>query len=296
MLAVPPAKDDKQAYSRYCAGLDALIRLDGKAPTTLVAAAAAIADIRIRTQALILAARDPLANRDALLGMLDQDGTDAEWLAICELLDEQRPMQLAEHLLRGLSLTLKISVHDPGRIGGSRHRSVSRYGASVITFPDGYPPFALYYCTTAQEEGGVVLTSGFQTVLWVRAEIDRSGGYYCKGDVSLDRDAARIFLLARMTRPWSLPDLEPTKKSNLEWQDAATFTAEATLIYAHICSEQQALVSELVKEGVLPKVEMDRFPARITATIEDIRQHASAPLPALPFAQPAVRSGQQPQP
>jgi hypothetical protein len=287
LLTQAPAKEDEAATCRYRSALDALIRLDGPAPAAVVAAAAA--DARFRTHAIILAARDAKADGDALAGMLDAPLGDAEWLATCELLEDQRPPKLAEHLLGGLTLTLELAVHD-AHSGGGHGMFSSRFGTSRVSFPDGFPPYPLYYLTTKQEPGAVVLTGGFLAVHWVRVEIGASGSGYCKGDASVDRDAARIDLLGRLTRPWSLTQLKPLEWKTVVWTDADTYRTEATAAYEGIRAERQRIVDALIEQRVLTPDAGERLPAKIEVAIDDQRTDASTPLPALPFpAKPVAK-------
>jgi hypothetical protein len=280
LLAQVPPKEDEPASCRYRSALDALNRLDGMAPPAVVAGAAA--DPRFRAQAIILAARDAATNHDALLALLDATLDDASWLAVCELLEDSRAPKLAQHLLGGLNLKLALTVSEE-HVGGSSGMFSSRFGTSRLTFPDGFPPYPLYYLTTKPEPGAVILTGRYATVYWIRAEVEKSGSGYCKGDSSVDRDAARIDLLGRLTRPWSLPQLKPMVHETVVWKDAAAYRTEAVADYEKIDAERQRILDALIEQHVLPPDAPQRVMKPIEVTLLDLRHDRSEPLPELPF-------------
>ena len=132
--------------------LDTLIRLDAEVPAEVLMAGL---DDELLTETLLLLARDPDTNADAILALMDhgEPGAQHRWAAAAVLL-ATHPPGLARRLVEKLDLCLTLVVRDPGS-SLSSHQFGGGSGGRWSTSHEFFPPLALYYLHSAPRRGAV---------------------------------------------------------------------------------------------------------------------------------------------
>ena len=167
--------------------LDSLIQLDAAIPPDMLQP---IFDLHHRAAAIILASNSVQGLEPNLLKLMDENLSDAEWLAIGNTLSEAKAPGFAASLLREIKIEVSVFVtDDPSAgygIGGDFGSGSSNCGGG-IRMPDGFPPVAYYWLTTSPQHKSVALGPGPHPVYYGRGVIPDNGGY-AAGSGSSSRD------------------------------------------------------------------------------------------------------------
>ncbi|HEX8188414.1 MAG TPA: hypothetical protein VF586_08685, partial [Pyrinomonadaceae bacterium] len=137
LLADPDAGGWEGARVRR-ASLDALIQLGAEVPAEALLPLKPSAPDEV----IILLARAPHQNRQALLSLFVDQSPDAHWLAVGNLLAETRAPGFASRLLAGLKIAGDVYVYDHEGERGYGVGGCGGCGCGCETFrpPDEYPP------------------------------------------------------------------------------------------------------------------------------------------------------------
>jgi hypothetical protein len=269
-----PPEGDLMAKRVHAVVLDALARLPGTTPPAVVAAAITA---KHPIEAIILAAREPAAHRQALEGLLGDTSEDAEWLTVRELLLPLRPPALAEDLLGGLTLRLQVDVSETGIAQGGG-RFGARLGCGSRRYEDDFPPCAVYRLALWPADGDAVLLDGWRRVYWSRHELP---GVPSTRDYPLRRDEARLELLARLAER-ERPGFEERTRLGVAWSGPEALLAAIASERARLAQARDALIAPLITAGLLPADAATRFPPRIVVAVADLRSVKEPALPVIP--------------
>lgn len=263
----------QEAFVRHAA-LDALIRLDAEVPAeTLLPLYQTEPD-----EVLILLARNPEKNQQALLGLFDDDAPDARWLALGNLLAVQGTPGFAARLLGGLKIEANVYVYDregDRNIGGGDNGG---HGCGVGGSRDEtLPPVIYYHLTTGARPGATVFATGRENVYYERTP----WAAYC--DVSwlaLERDHVRVDYLADMlgTTEEDLGlDARPFRE--VVCKDAVHCLRALAGVRDEIRRAYSSTLSRLLERGMLDAAEAAELKPDITLNLTDHRDKRTFPLP-----------------
>lgn len=209
---------------------DALIQMDATVPPD------ALLPFRAehRAEVMILLIRNR-GSEPVLLGMIEADISDTEWLAVANVLLERRSPKLFEKLLVGLPVThpFEVTDHDMpfGRVGWL----VDELPASPPPrrLPDGFPPTGLYNLTRFPRNQSSLLAHGPTNILFRRTVVPTNGSVSWYTDARDGVKSARIEyrqeMLAALTRQplSSVRQLfQPTTR--IRWRTAAQLNKEVS--------------------------------------------------------------------
>jgi hypothetical protein len=177
------------------AALDALIRLNAEVPAEkLLPLYASSPD-----EVVILLARAPKQNEQALLSLFVEEIPDVRWAAVGNLLAESRPNGFAARLLSGLKVEANVYVYDGegdyGHSGGCGGGSGG--GCSHFRMSDELPPVGYYTLGMDALRGAVVFAPGRHTVYYLRSLTQGPCGDGFYGGY-VERDERRVEYLADM--------------------------------------------------------------------------------------------------
>jgi hypothetical protein len=263
----------QEAFVRHAA-LDALIRLDAEVPAeSLLPLYGSEPD-----EVLILLAREPEKNQQALLGLFDDDTPDARWLALGNMLAAQGTHGFAARLLGGLKIEASVYLYDregDHNIGGGSNGGC---GCGVGGSRDrSLPPVVYYHLTTGARPGATVFVTGRQNVYYERTP----WAAYC--DVSwlaLERDHVRVDYLADMlgTTGEDLGlDARPFRE--VVCKDSAQCRKALAGVRDEIQRAYSSTLSRLLERGLLDAAEVAELKPDITLNLNDYRDKKTFPLP-----------------
>jgi hypothetical protein len=253
---------------------DSLIRLDAEVPSeTLLPLYQSSPD-----EVLILLAREPKKNSQALLGLFTDDATDERWLAIGNLLAEAPAQGFAARLLGGLKIEASVYIYDRegdhNLYGGDNGGHGCGVGGGV---DETLPPIFYYHLTTNARRGVTVFATGPRTVYYERT----LWGAYCGDDWrALERDFVRVEYLAGLlgaTEDNFGLDARPFRE--VVCKDAAQCRKALASLRDEIRRAYSSALARLLKEGLLDAAETAELKPDITLDITDARDKKSFPLP-----------------
>jgi HEAT repeat protein len=257
------------------AALDALIRLDAEVPAEkLLPLYQSSPD-----EVVILLARSPEQNREALLPLFVEETPTARWLAVGNLLAESRAPGFAARLLRELKIEASLYVYD--REGGHNYGLGGGDGASCGCGGGGsgggeFPPVSYYVLTDTAGRGATVAAPGRHVVYYVR----RSFPCPCSGTYDFERDSLRAEYLAGLldtTEEDLKLDARPLRE--IVCKDAAECRRAVVAVRDEIEQSYAALLSRLLEVNLLDAAETAELRPDITLDITDSREAKSFPLP-----------------
>lgn len=271
------APEDSEEYAYTQSLFDALIQLHASVP----------ADVLLpfwkqrRAEVLLLLARNP-GNEKALLAMMDDPINTAEWLAVCNLLFEQRSMAFFRKTLAQLKITHTFVVKDwkgqYGLCGGA-------IGSAIIErrFPRHYPPIALYQLDFAEGNHSApddesLAFKGPQNV-FVRRTVVATDSEESWIDLNFfhELEPYRTEYLALAFTDLSV---ERAGKilfgwSDIEWQGPDDFNARVEAGLASQAADIQQLLASIQARGL----DAHGLSLAIKPVIDDFRHKDRSPLP-----------------
>src|SRR5262249_37818130 len=153
-------------------------------------------------EVLILLAKSPRDNAQALLSLAQDRITRVRWLAVCNLLTEIKEPKFAALLLKDLKIDASVVVSEDGNVGvGEGSSWVACGGGAAFSVPDDYPPAALYTLTQYATRGAVVAAPGKHAIYYERRVVQpglRNQVSVGGGDSGGDKDERRAEYLAAL--------------------------------------------------------------------------------------------------
>lgn len=257
--------------------LDALIRLDA---CPLVSALMPHYDARSEEVLILLA--EPRAGRDdALLDVLKRE-SGILWYAAAGLLVEDEAPGLAAELLRGLRLTLEVTVEDgrPGDTSGGF--GMGGIGHGVLYPVKGFPPIANYSFWDFPVRGAVVLTGGPRPVYYTRKACAADAGLPSSGHRSLmDAPTAedRLALLDELIDHW-LP-VKAVEPLTVRWTTPQDYRGRVAAARQQLARDAASLIDIAKQEGRITADEAAGLRIPIDVRVRDERGRKQHPLPPL---------------
>jgi len=268
---VPPVKK---------AALDALISLDSDVPFEYLRAGLH-ADYIAET--LILLARDPEINMQALLDLMDF-GTvkDQHWWATAGILASLEPKGLAARLLPEVRLSLSVAVRDPGSQESLHH--FEGYGGRGFWRSTGtlFPPRPTYVFTTRPKKGAVVLQAKPVVIYYLRSEGARSG----ISAVGLGHTTRSKFALSCIVAMIDGPKdgllTECEHRREIDWIDEGDLRKKIDAAIDQLHARFGRLLHTLRMEGLLAPGACEEMLPEIKVHVQDVREIKSPPLREFP--------------
>jgi len=278
--ALKALADDESpdAWLATSAVIDSLLQLEADIPAGVIMSL----NQRYTGEKVIMLARNPLANKDALLEVM-RSNTGVAWRAAGNLLAAAKAPGLAALLLKDLRLSVTVLVVDPHSGGGvgSGNSVCGLSGLAMIAVPQEYPPIGLYGLAESPSRGFVVLAPGPRTVYYSRTVV--SPGTRAPGPSSAPlygRNEAIIeYLVILLAIPPGELGLKTEETYSEEWKGAAALTERLIQIRAQVTAKYQSVAARLIDAGLLTEPEWAELGPRIEIHLTDFRSNKSAPLP-----------------
>jgi hypothetical protein len=255
------------------AALDALIRLDAQVPAeTLLALSGYAPD-----EAVILLARAPEMNQQALLSLFMDGSPVARWLAVGNLLAGARAPGFAARLLAELKIEASVYVYEREDLRGYGAGSNGGCGCGVETGPEGFPPVSFYELTTGDMRGAVLVAPGRRTVYYVRTPWRGCRG----GPGGGRRDDMRVEYVAELlgTTEGELK-LEASPFREVVCQDERQCRRSLAALRDEVVGGYADALKRLLDAGLLDQAEAAGLKPDITLRLNDWRDRRPFPLPS----------------
>ena len=260
------------------ASLDALIQLGAEVPAeTLLPLKQSAPD-----EVIILLARAPHQNQQALLSLFVDASPDSHWLAVGNLLAEARAAGFAARLMAGLKIAGDVYVYDYEGERGYGAGGCGGCGCGCNTFrsPDEYPPVFHYSLTTVSYGGAVVVAPGRRTVYYVRSAspaCDCGGGSGC----GPAKDQYRVEYVADLlgtTEEELKLEFRPSRE--VVCREARQCRLALAAVRDEIVVGHAAALKRLLDAGLLDAAEAAELKPDITLRLNDSRERRPFPLPS----------------
>ncbi|HYY93776.1 MAG TPA: hypothetical protein VE713_04610 [Pyrinomonadaceae bacterium] len=251
------------------AALDALIRLDAEVPSEKLLPLYQSSPEEV----VILLARSPEQNRQALLPLFVADAPSARWLAVGNLLAETRAPGLAARLLQELKIEASLYVYD--REGGHDYSGGGCGCGRGVSREEDFPPVSYYQLTETPSRGATVIAPGRRVVYYTRRPFAN-----CGGSSSYERDRLRVEYLAGLlntTEEDLKLDARPFRE--IVCREARECRRAVAAVRDEIEGSHAALLRRLLEENLLDPSEASGLKPDITLDINDSRDEQSFPLP-----------------
>lgn len=257
------------------AALDSLIRLDAEVPSDVLLPLYAHSP----NEVLILLARSPQQNQNALLTLFTDDEPTARWLAAGNLLAEARAPGFAARLLAGLKIKVSVYVFDRDDRGfntGGGCGGGCGYGGERSLDAE-LPPVGYYSLDYWAAQGATVVARGRHVIYYTRALYPaRDAG----GGCGFDRDSARVEYFADMLNvPDDSLDFNAYPHRDVVCKDPAECMRALAEVRDEVTRSYGALLNRLLAEALLDAAEASRLKPDITLDITDLRDSKTFPLP-----------------
>jgi hypothetical protein len=268
--------ESPDAWLATSAVIDSLIQLEADVPADVVMSLKP----RFTDHKVILLARNPLANKDALLELM-RNNSNIVWRAAGNLLAGAKAPGLAALLLNRLHISVSIYVVDPGTGGAGGGIGSGCAGDGFIAVPKEYPPIGFYGLSEQPFRGYVVLAPGPTTIYYYRVVVNSGAqtgwGHSCG---NLDYNQAVIEYLAMLLG--TVPDqvgLKSSESFSEEWRGAAALARRLRQIRSEVIARYHSVASRLVEAGLLTEVGAGELVPHIEVHVADLRVDKSVPLP-----------------
>jgi hypothetical protein len=259
------------------ASLDALIRLGAEVPAeTLLPLKQSAPD-----EVIILLARAPHQNQQALLSLFVDESPDSHWLAVGNLLAETRAPGFAARLMAGLKIAGEVYVYDYEGERGYGAGGCGGFGCGCNTFrsPDEYPPVFHHSLTTVSDGGAVVVAPGRRMVYYVRSASPPCGcGESGRGSA---KDQYRVEYVADLlgtTEEELKLEFRPSRE--VVCSDAGQCRRALAAVRDEIVGGYAQALKRLLDAGLLDPAEAAELKPDITLRLNDSRDRRPFPLPS----------------
>lgn len=284
-VAPPSETTDRASLDRYLeavALLHSLISTGNTAPAATLAQLASV----FPAQALILAARLPVAERTSLLlrwyDVQDQNHYGDLTRTSAMLLAKAPPPGFAARLLTDTTAHLRIAAVANGDSTGLAASGAC--GDSMSGAPDPtWPPMFRYELQTTRPDSRAKLLVQTGDLRVLSLAVPFNSGYGHCSDQEPDFHHAvlsQMLGIPEKSMPWQISSFH-----TVEWVDAAHFTASVQTLVAAERATLDSTATALARKDLITPAEPAARPT-LAVKIDDSRQDKSAPLPALRFEDP----------
>jgi hypothetical protein len=266
----------------YRAVLDSLIRLRVSVPSDNLMPLYK----RFPDETLIILARSPSENGDALLSIAEQAGREVCWVAACNLLAESKTPGFAAFLLKSVRIKIKITVSEGGqRMFWSIGSSMST-ACGVFQVQDGFPPIALYKLIDKPKRDAVVISPGLHPVFYERQVVE-PGIDNQKGagvtNMGIDRSLYCLEYLAALLGQSAIElELKETYSKSIAWSGAQRYKIEVISFRELVTGNFERLKMQCVEKELLSEAEAETLRPNLDITVNDLRKNKTPQLPDIP--------------
>jgi hypothetical protein len=235
-------------------------------------------------EVLIIMAREPEENRDALFSIARNPERSICWVTACNLLEETKAPGFAEFLLRDLETEISLLVTDPGTIGagsGGGYAS-SGCGPNMSEVPEDFPPIATYRLTDELSRDGVVIAPGPHPVLYDR-DLNEPGIVHRPwSDKSIDWNEYRLeYLALLLERPTTELRLRKSYTHVITWANSKQYASEVIKIRESVIGDFEDLKKRLIDKERLTNSEAEELKPNMILNVIDARKNKTVPLPEI---------------
>ena len=258
------------------AALDSLIRLRVSAPSESLLPLYE----RFPYETLIILARSPSENGEALLSIAEQPVRTVCWVAACNLLAESKAPGFAALLLKSLKIKIEIAVSESGnRMYGSGVSSgSSACGGSGIT--DDFPPTARYKLIPDPKRDAVVVAPGPHPVFYERQVFGTGMSWTSVDDQSVPRDRYCLEYLATLVdQSVSELELREMYSKSIAWSGIQRYKIEVISLRELVAGNFERLKKQCVERNLLSESEAEALRLNLNITVNDLRKNKTPPLP-----------------
>jgi len=276
-----PAPEWENALVHH-AVLDSLIRLGVSAPSDSLMPLYE----RFPYETLIVLARSPSENGEALLSIAEQPRREVCWVAACNLLAETKAPGFAAFLLKSVKIKIEIAVSDGGSRGyGTGGGSSSAIGCGVSQVTDGFPPTARYQLIQNPERDAVVVAPGRHPVFYKR-QVTEPGvtnqRWMSDADHSVQRDRYRLeYLAALFDQSVSELGLRERYSNSIAWSGTQRYKVEVISLRELVTGNFERLKKQSIERNLLAEAEAEALKPNLIITVMDLRENKTPPLPEI---------------
>jgi len=258
------------------AALDSLIRLRVSAPSDSLMPLYE----RFPDETLIILARSPSENGDALLSIAEQPGREVCWVAACNLLAETKAPGFAAYLLKRVKINVEIVVSERGNIGwgsGGMWGSGGCGFSSQVT--NDFPPTFRYQLAQEPKRDAVVVAPGMHPVFYERFAFGSGGSF---SDQGVDRDRYCLeYLASLLGQSASELELRETYSKSIVWSGIERYKVDVISLRELVKGNFERLKRRCVEKELLSESEAEALKPNLIITVRDMRQNKTPPLPEI---------------
>jgi hypothetical protein len=258
------------------AALDSLIRLRVSVPSdSLAPLYKSFSD-----ETLIIMARSPSENSEALLSIAEQPGREVCWVAACNLLAESKAPGFASFLLRSLKIRVEIAVSEKGNrmVGSGGSWSSSGCGIPFHVTND-FPPTFHYQLTQEPTRDAVVVAPGEHPVFYQRYPFGSGVSF---GDRGVERNRYCLeYLAALLDLSVSQMELRERYSKSIAWSGTQDYKVEVISFRELVKGNFERLKRQCVDKELLSESEAEALKPNLIITVNDLRENKTPPLPEI---------------
>ena len=249
--------------------LNALIALDADVPSDDL--------MRLLPQhsapVLILLAKNPQENKQALHSLITRQPSDEAWVAAHSLLISIKDNGLAYELLRSLEMQLIVNVVDSNKRDFLCGGSVLFRAELPARVRSEFPPAVVYQLSDKARRGDVLLAPGRHPIYY-RRESSSSGA-----TIPIDRNAYRYdFLAELMGTPLETLAIQPYVSETIHWTNPDAYLSAMVTFRDSAQKRFQLLLSRLREADVLTPSQAEGLKLQLNVRVIDIRDNKQPPL------------------
>jgi len=270
---------DQEQEDLNLVALDSLIRLKDNPPSERLMPFYQ----RYSDQVLILLARAPVENKDALISIARQPRNVHFWVAACNLLTEIKAPGFTAFLLKDLKISIDITVVSQGRYGygfGSGGGSIVGCGASV-SITDGFPPVAFYRLKDEPIRDAVVIAPGIHPIFYERRLYYPGNPVGISESVTgIDKDRYTIeYLAALLDKRIDELELKAAYSHSIVWTGTEGYRQDVMRIKESVIGDFSQVKKHLTEVELLTTSEAEEVKPNLNIRITDLRRNKKYQLP-----------------
>jgi len=278
LLANPPEGGRDKRDLAYMNAINSLIELDAEIPPALLLSAYK----RYSDEVLFYLSIAPERREETLLRLLEQTSSDEDWFVITSLLAEIRSPRVSAILLKGVEITLLLTVRDDGRTNICPVKGYATGGAQGnFIIPEGYPPITFFSASIGQDPDA---PDWHKATFTRRVALPRGSAYFSNGgsNSSRGRDSYRLEWLARLlgtTGEGLGLDLYPVRV--VAWQNAHLYLQDLEVIRSGVEESYGQLLKRFLDKDLISHADLASLKPGIKAEICDKRKDRAVKLPSV---------------